>query len=168
MGQSRSVSYIAAWAMLRFKIDLIKLLDVIDKKRHGANVNIGFLSKLGMLVEGLGMNNMVARGSGSSGRKRKISYLITGGRALLLKMDEVCSVLKATNFVDLGYKYKNEVFPVKLLQNGRLEKIVKREDGTVTKGVWQSTVLWEKLGPAKSKAKNFNAYAYIIGVDGKK
>ena len=75
MGQSRSVSYVVAWAMLRFNADFQNILKTLDKKRHGINVNIGFRTKLGMIAERLGMQNMICRGSGT--KKRKYSSLVS-------------------------------------------------------------------------------------------
>jgi len=55
MGQSRSVSYVVAWAMLRFRSSMEELLASLNTKRYGIRINVGFLAKLEMIAEALGM-----------------------------------------------------------------------------------------------------------------
>ena len=68
MGQVE-ISYVLAWAMLRFKYPLRKLEAILKEKRYGGTqVNVGFRTRLGMIAEKLGMENMVSR---STNFKRK-------------------------------------------------------------------------------------------------
>ena len=73
MGQSRSVSYVLAWAMLRFKYPLRKLEAILKEKRYGGTqVNVGFRTRLGMIAEKLGMENMVSRSTNPKTLKCKV------------------------------------------------------------------------------------------------
>ena len=63
-----------------FNVDFQKILKTLDKKRHGINVNIGFRTKLGMIAESLGMQDMICRGSGTKKRKKILPTNLTSDK----------------------------------------------------------------------------------------
>jgi hypothetical protein len=164
MGQSRSVSYVIAWAMLRFNVDFQKILKTLDKKRHGINVNIGFRTKLGMIAESLGMQDMICRGSGT--KKRKYLSLVSSPRAKQMRMSEIGNSLRAKSYVGIQYVNRGTVTKGKMNLEGKMEKITTNADGSEEVGVYSSTLEWETL-VANSRAKNFSKNASICSVDGK-
>ena len=179
MGQSRSVSYVLAWGMLRFKYPLRKLEDSLNIKRYGGTkVNVGFRTRLGMIAEKLGMVNMNARSCITAKRKRFseefafASYKrpsnwkgrtyninrpprVVRSRPGMLSYQYVFQKLQAENFV--GILYRNKTYG-KMNSNG----FMFLENGKIL-----STMNWE-IQVANSGAKNFNKYSLIADIDGKK
>ena len=185
MGQSRSVSYVLAWAMLRFKYPLRKLEAILKEKRYGGTqVNVGFRTRLGMIAEKLGMENMVSRSTNLPKRKRfseefafasyKRADLGGGGggisrtsrvyvprirvfktRPQFLPFDLVFKKLNAKKYVGILYKDKT---PGKMNSDGLM---LGRNDIPMSMAKWE-----EKI--ACSRARNYNILAYIVNVDGVK
>ena len=183
MGQSRSVSYVLAWAMLRFKYPLRKLEAILKEKRYGGTqVNVGFRTRLGMIAEKLGMENMVSRSTNLPKRKRfseefafasyKRADLGGGGggisrtyvprrrgmptkRPSLLPYSLVCKKLNAKKYVGILYRDKT---PGKMNSDGLM---LGKNDKPMNILTWEVHV-------ANSGAKNFSKYAAIVNVDGEK
>ena len=164
MGQSRSVSYILAWGMLRFKYPLLKLEKTLERKRYGGTrVNVGFRTKLGMIAERLGMVNMTNRSSSILKRKRyseEYGYnpqaRVYVPRARFLPYNLVGKKLCAKAYVGLEYRTSKGTTYGKMGLNGM---IMGEEGREYIPSVWEATI-------AMSRAKKFNDYAYIVDVDG--
>jgi hypothetical protein len=186
MGQSRSVSYVVAWAMLRFRAPMVPLLDTLDSKRHGTQINCGFRAKLGMIAEALGMDNMSSRGK--SMRKRSYRVLCAAPRiSTAWTCEDLAKTLNATSYI--GIKYIKHVgkeggapedsVSGKMLLNGmmlderknsadELEDFNNRmkaggsfdESRSLNRGDWERDV-------AGSKAKSFLRKTFVVNVDGK-
>ncbi len=179
MGQSRSVSYVLAWGMLRFKYPLRKLEDSLNIKRYGGiKVNVGFRTRLGMIAEKLGMVNMNSRSCITAKRKRYseefafASYRrpadwkgrtynasrpprVTRSRPGFLSLKLVFQKLQAKNFIGILYREKTYG---KMNSDGFM---LLENDKVVPPLHWEVRV-------ANSGAKNFNKYSAIVDIDGKK
>lgn len=177
MGQSRSVSYVLAWGMLRFKYPLRELEASLQIKRYGGiKVNVGFRTRLGMIAEKLGMENLNARSCITTKRKRYseefafASYRqqrprnwnirsarirIPRSRPRFLPYSHVFKKLQARN--NIGILYKNKTYG-KMNSDGFM---LNNEDKPI------HIINWE-LHIADSGAKNFNKLASIVDIDGKK
>ena len=164
MGQSRSVSYVLAWGMLRFKYPLLKLEKTLEKKRYGGiRLNVGFRTKLGMIAERLGMVNMTNRSNSIMKRKRyseEYGYnpqaRVYIPRARFLPYNLVGKKLCAKSYVGLEYRISKRTTYGKMGLNGM---IIGKKGREYIPSVWEATIVM-------SKAKKFNDYTYIVDVDG--
>ena len=166
MGQSRSVSYVLAWGMLRFKYPLLKLEKKLEEKRYGGiRLNVGFRTKLGMIAERLGMVNMTNRSNSIMKRKRyseEHGYnphaRVYAPRARFLPYNLIGKKLCAKAYVGFEYRIAAKNTYGKMGMNGM---VVGKNGREYIPSAWEANI-------ALSKAKKFNDYAYIVDVDGVK